>query len=183
MNNSEKINALIPIFDWSWWQVFILTFTVCWLVGRIIKGLEPLGWEAPLKKGGRPIWWSGFYGDIFLPVGVTASIVTVKYMDSVDSWYTKMWWNWLGLFLGFFIIIFLETRGHYSKKQLLMPSKLWHTFVAFPFMFYLSFVSIIPLLITRKPSQAIVFAILGYGAWAFTYMHDVKHPPDYTKTH
>lgn len=183
MKPSEKLHSFLPIFNWNWWQILLVTFFICWVIGRIIKGLEPLGWEKPLKKDGRDIWWSGFYGDIFLPIGVTSSIVTVRYLSNTQTWYTSVWWNWLGLILGFAVIIFLETRGNYTKKQLLTLSKLWHTFVSFPFMFYLTFMTVIPLIVAHQPIQAVIFAIIGYGVWIFTFVHDLVHPPDFTKTH
>jgi hypothetical protein len=163
--------------------VLLVTFTICWVVVCIIKGLEPLGWESPLKKGGRPIWWSGFYGDIFLPVGVTSSIVTIRHLDGFQTWYTSLWWNWLGILLGFVIIILLEARGNYTRKQLLTTSKIWHTLVSFPLMFYLTFMSIVPLIVAHQPIQSIIFAIIGYGAWGLTLIHDILKPPNYSKTH
>lgn len=183
MKPSEKIHSLLPIFNWNWWQIFVVTFFVVWVLGRVIKGLEPLGWESPLKKGGRAIWWSGFYGDIFLPIGVASSSVTLRYLHAGSTWYTSVWWNWLGLILGYGIIITLELTSKYTTKQLLTFSKLWHTFLAFPLMFYMVFMTAIPLFVVHKPSWAFVLAFIAYGIWGFTYIHDLVRPPDFTKTH
>jgi hypothetical protein len=163
--------------------VFLVSFIICWVIGRIIKGLEPLGWERPFKKGGREIWWSGFYGDLFLPIGVTAGVITIRYLNNVPHWYTSVWWNWLGVVLGFMIIITLELTSKNTIKQLVTPSKLWHTFIAFPCMFYLVFVTTIPLFIIHKPISVVVIAVICYGVWDFTYLHDLLRPPDFSKTH
>ena len=183
MQPADKLHTFVPMFNWSWWQVFLFTFVLGWVAIRVIKGLEPLGWERPLKKDGREIWWSGFYGDLFLPIGIASSIVSLRNLGNISSWYTSVWWNWLVIVLGFVVIIALESSGNYTKKQLRMPSKLWHTFVAFPIMFYLGLMSVIPLVVIHQPSWAVILAITGYGLWLLTYVHDIVWPPDFTKTH
>jgi len=183
MTPAESINSSLAIFNWNWWQVFLFTFTLAWIIGRVIKGLEPMGWERPLKKGGREIYWSGFYGDIFLPMAIASSIVILKNFDGRETWYTSTWWHWLGLLLGFVIILFLELRNEKTRERLFKPSKLYHTFIVFPIMFYLVFVTTIPMFVSHKPTWAFVMAFICYGIWDLTYMHDVLHPPDPTKTH
>ncbi|MDB5160847.1 MAG: hypothetical protein JWO96_227 [Candidatus Saccharibacteria bacterium] len=183
MQPNDKLHTFVPVFNWSWWEVFLFTFVLGWVAIRIIKALEPLGWEKPLKRGGREIWRSGFYGDLFLPIGIASSIATLRNLAVNNQWYTGVWWNWTVFVLGFVVIIVLEYSGNYTRKQLRTPSKLWHTFIAFPIMFYLGLMSIIPLAIIHKPGWAVVLAIFGYGLWLLTYIHDIIWPPDHSKTH
>lgn len=183
MTPSDKINAFLPIFNWTWWQVFLFTLVFGWLVIRLIKGLEPLGWERPFKKGGREIWWSGFYGDIFLPVGIASAIVTLRNFDGRHAFYTSVWWHILGILFGYLIILVLELKNKDARKRLLVPSKFYHTFISFPFLFYLVFVTTIPMFVSHKPTWALALAFFGYGVWDFTYLHDVVRPPNPTKTH
>ncbi len=184
MEPSDKINALLPIFNWSWWQVFLFTFVINWLlIHVVIKSFEPLGLGWPLGKGKRTYWRSALYGDIFLPFGLASSIVVLRNFNSGGAWYTSPWWNWLVIISGFFIIFFLDFRAGYTKKQYLMPSKLWHMLAVFPTFFYIGTMTLIPLFISHKPIWAFLLTIASYTAWFITVVMDFKNPPNVSLTH
>jgi hypothetical protein len=181
MSPADKLHSFLPVFNWGWWVIFLFTLLIDWGVVLLIKRFEPLGWK-------RAYWWSGLYGDIFLPLGIASSAVVLRSFKPYDMWFTSRWWNWLVLMLGILIIFLVEIvflfkkTQVYTKKQELMPSKLWHT-ILFPVMFYLSVITIIPLFSAHTPLWAFILALAGYGGWIFTVFHDIVHPPDFHKTH
>ncbi len=178
---SDKLNALIPLFDLNWWQLFAIFLIADWGIILAIKYFEPLGWK-------RAYWRSSIYGDIFLPIGIASAMIVTQQADLDDAWYATDWWNWLVFSMGWLIILGIELylvhpkNGHYSLKQLATPSRIWHTLI-FPFMFYFSVITIIPLFTTREPLWAFALALIGYGGWLSMYVLDLIRPPDFTRTH
>ena len=178
MNN---LHALLPIFDWNWWQIFLTALVADWGIILVIKYFEPLGWK-------RAFWRSSLYGDIFLPIGIASAAVVAQGADLAGQWYAGRWFNWLVFATGWLIIIAIEIylvhpkNGHYQWKQIVAPSKLWHSFI-FPFMFYASLITLIPLFTHHRPWPMFVLALLGYGVWFSLYITDLVKPPDFSKTH
>ncbi len=181
---AEKLHSIVPAFKWHWWQIWLFAFVINWVIIQIVlKGLEPRKWGPPLGKSDRVYWWSALYGDLFLPIGIASSIVTLRTFPAHETWYTSFWWNWTVFIGGFVIITLLDAQAKYTRRQLLMPSRLWHAYIAFPICFYLSLMTIIPMLVTHKPVWAVVLALFGYDVWGFTWVHDVFWPPDASRTH
>jgi len=140
-----------------------------------------MGWK-------RTYWRSGLYGDVFLLVGIASGIIVTQHARLNDMWFASRWYNWLVFAVGWVVILVIEAylvhpkNGHYSWSQIIKPSRLWHTLI-FPFMFYFSVVTLIPLFTTHSPLWAFILAICGYGLWLVMYLWDLCSPPDFSKTH
>lgn len=181
MTTSDRLHALIPVLDWNWWQLFLLFLVADWGIILAIKFFEPLGWK-------RAYWRSSLYGDVLLPAGIASAIVVTQHAELNGQWYASQWWNWVVFGAGWLIILAIEIylvhprNGHYNWRQIVSPSKLWHTII-FPFMFYFSVITIIPLFMSREPAWAFVLALVGYGGWLAMYLSDLIWPPDFSRTH
>jgi hypothetical protein len=176
MTPAEKIQALLPVFNWSWWQVLLVTLIGDWGIFHILKWLDP-----PHRKSMH--WWTNVYGDIFLPVGIASSVIVLRNFDKASSWYASRWWNWLVLIAGAVVVFLIEfvivykIQGRKTKHQELSASNLWHTAIFIP-MFYLGVVTLIPVLVTHSPAWAFGLAIVGYGGWFLMLVHDNIWPPE-----
>lgn len=143
---------------------------------HILKRLDP-----PHRKTAH--WWTNVYGDIFLPLGIASSAVVLRNFQNTHSWYASRWWNWLVLAAGVLAIFIIEfvivfkVQGRKNKHQELSLSNLWHATVFIP-MFYLSVVTLVPLFTTRRPEWAFTLAVIGYGGWFLTLVHDNIWPPE-----
>ncbi|HXY18236.1 MAG TPA: hypothetical protein VEH48_02355 [Candidatus Nitrosopolaris sp.] len=179
MQLSDKLHTFVPVFDWSWWQIFLLTFFIDWLAIHIILYLEPLGIGKPFGKSKRQHFRSNTYGDIFLPIAVASSIVVARGLNVQDVWYTSRWWNIAVVVFGYMLVIALDVQSDFTLRQSLTASKLWHTLIAFPIMFYLGVITLIPLISVHKPLWAFILAIFGYLGWLFFVIWDFRKPPDF----
>lgn len=192
MSPSDKIHALLPIFDWSWWQVFAFCLLVNWGAILVIMRLERLGWgylpgtRIRIGRGMRQFFPSFIYGDLFLPIGIASSAVILRHFDSPDAWYASRWWNWLVLAAGIAISLLFEVLAvggkRFTLKQEFAPSKIWHTLV-FALLFYLAVMTVIPLFVTHEPTWAFVLALAGYAGWAIAVYLDGKIGPDIRYAH
>lgn len=171
----------LPFFDWNWWQLFSTFLIVDWGIILLIKYFEPLGWK-------RAYWRSALYGDIFLPIGIASAVIVTQRAQLADTWYVSNWWQLMVFAAGLLIVVSIELyllhpkHGHYSLRQMVAPSKLWHALI-FPFMFYCSVITIIPLFTTRAPLWAFGLSLLGYGLWLAMFVTDLLWPPDFNRTH
>jgi hypothetical protein len=176
MSPSTKIHALIPIFNLSFGKIYLITLIIDWGVILLLRYIEPQGLH-------RAWWWSNIYGDIFLPLGIASSSIVLKHYSYNHSWYSSRAWNWIVLIFGIGLIVFIEglllARKKYKPSDLKAYSKIWHSII-FPVMFYLSVITLIPLLVTRKPSIAFAGATAGYTIWLVCVIRDwLVSPLDY----
>jgi tellurite resistance protein TehA-like permease len=176
MTPNDKIHALIPIFGWSWWQIFLLTLIADWGIFHILNRLDP-----PRRKTTH--WWTNVYGDVFLPIGIASAAVILRDFNHSRGWYASLWWNWLVLGAGVLVIFLVEfvlvykVQSRKSAHQELAPSNLWHAAIFVP-MFYLSVITLIPAAMTRTPEWAFSLAVVGYGGWLASLVHDTIWPPE-----
>jgi hypothetical protein len=176
MMPADKIHALVPVFNWSWWQIFMVTLILDWGIFHILKWLDP-----PRRKSVH--WWTNVYGDIFLPIGIASSTVILRNFSHAESWYSSRLWNWVVLILGAFTVFLVEfvvvfkLQRRKTRHQELSPSNLWHALIFVP-MFYVSVIPLIPMFVTHHPGWAFFLAIIGYGGWLLTLIHDNIWPPE-----
>ena len=182
MQLSEKLHSFLPIFNWSWWQILLFAFAIDWLALMVIAYFSPLGIGKPLGKGKRKHWKTQVYGDLFLPLGVASSVVVAQGMSTHQSWYTSSWWNIAAVTLGFAIVITMQLRSGHTSKQASSLFQLWHTYVAFPILFYLGAMTIVPMFIVHQPIWAFALALIGYTGWEAMIVWDTLRPPDISLT-
>jgi hypothetical protein len=179
MTPAQTIHSILPVFNWSWWQVFIFVFITDWVIMRILKYIEPSEYKSPT-------WASAKYGDLFLPIGIASSIVVLRGFHNANAWYASIWWNWTVLVMGILInfslrtVILYKILHKHNRKQHLAPSKWWHSFI-FAVLFYLVVMSLIPLFVIHAPRWAFTLALFGYGIWIATFMYDVAHPSGFVR--
>lgn len=178
MTLSETLHSLVPIFNWGWWQVVLFAFAIDWLAIKVIMYFEPLGLGKPLGTGKRQYWRTHLYGDLALPFGVASCIVVAQGLPNHEAWYTSKLWNIVVVLLGFAMIAGLEIWSKHTLRQLLMPSQLWHTFIAFPLLFYLTAMTLPAFFTIHAPLWAVVLAIVSFGFLAAMQIWDVIDPPD-----
>jgi len=178
MQLSERLGSVVPVFDWSWWQIALFVFAIDWLAIKIIFYFEPLGLGKPLGKGKRQYWRTHLYGDLVLPVGVASCVIIAQGMPSRDAWYTSTWWNVVVALLGFVMIAGLERWSGHTQRQLVMPSQLWHTFIAFPLLFYITAMTIPAFFAVGKPMWAVVLAVSCYSFLGAMQVWDMLDPPN-----
>jgi magnesium-transporting ATPase (P-type) len=176
MTPAENLHALIPVFNWSWWQIFLVTLVADWGIIHLLKWLDP-----PHRK--TPHWWTNVYGDIFLPIGIASSAVVIRDLPDSNAWYVSRTWNWIVVVAAIISIIFIEFVIVFKVKnvktihQATSVSNIWHA-IAFIPMFYLSVMTLAPLFVTRTPTWAFVLALVGYTGWFLTLIHDNIWPPE-----
>src|SRR6185312_6045199 len=122
MQLSEQLGSIIPIFNWSWWQIVLFTFAIGWLAITIISYFEPLGVGKPFGTGRRTSWRTLLYGDLVLPFGVASVIIIAQSLPHQHYWFMSAWWNIIAVLLGFAWIAGLEYWSGHTRRQLLMPS-------------------------------------------------------------
>lgn len=175
MSISSNIHGLIPIFNWSWWQVFLFAFIADWGVMQILHHYERS------TAFQRPPWNSARYGDLFLPIGIASSILVLHNFHNFNSWYSSLLWGWIILISGLTInvtvewLVLYKRLGKYTRKQLLSPGNIWHTII-FTILFYLSVFSLPMLFIVHRPTWAFITAIFGYAVWTAMLVYDIGHP-------
>lgn len=177
MSPSTKIHALITVFNLSWGKIYLIALCIDWLMMLLLRYVEPQGFK-------RPWWWSNIYGDIFLPLAIASSSTVLRQFTYKQTWYTSRAWNWIILLFGIILIIGIEslllTRSKYKPRDLRAYSKIWHSLI-FPVMFYLSVITLIPLIITRKPTTAFMGALIGYLIWLACVIRDwIVIPTDFS---
>jgi hypothetical protein len=192
LSPSDKIHALVPVFDWSWWQIYLFALAIDWGAILVIMRFERLGWgllpgtSIRIGPGNRQFFPSFIYGDLFLPLGIASSAVALRHFNSPEAWYASRWFNWLVLGAGVVISLIFEILAiggkRFTWKQELAPSKVWHT-IAFVLLFYLAVMTVIPLLVTRDPAWAAILAFVGYLGWAICVYLDGKIGPDIRYAH
>jgi len=175
---SDKLHSFLPIFNWNWWQLLLFALVIDWLVMMIIAYFSPLGIGKPFGKGKRQHWKTQLYGDLFLPLGVASSVVVAQGMHATSAWYTSVWWNISIIVLGFAVVIAMEIRGGHTRKQAMSLFQLWHTCVAFPILFYLGAMTIVPMFMVHEPILIFCLALVGYTGWEAMVVWDTIKPRD-----
>ena len=178
MQLSERLGSVVPVFDWSWWQIVLFAFAIDWLAIKILFYFEPLGLGKPLGKGKRQYWRTHLYGDLVLPFGVASAILVARDLPNQHAWYTSTWWNVTVLLVGFAWIAGLEIWSKHTLRQLLMPSQLWHTCIAFPLLFYLAGMTIPAFFVVHEPLWAVAVAVGSFTFLGAMQVWDMLDPPD-----
>jgi len=178
MQLSDRLGSIVPIFNWSWWQIVVFVFAVDWLAIKIIMYFEPLGLGKPLGKGKRLYWRTHLYGDLILPFGIASSILVARGLPNENAWYTSTLWNLTVVLLGFAWIAALEYWSKHTFRQLMMPSQLWHTFIAFPLLFYLAGMTVPAFFVVHAPLWAVLAAIASYSFLSVMQLWDMLDPPN-----
>jgi hypothetical protein len=179
VKTSQILHTVVPIFNWQWWQVFLLVLITDWIVIRLIRHLEPAKYK-------RPQWQSGMYGDLFLPFGVASSVLITQHLANTPVWYTSAVWNWIvaitGLAINFFVRVILNYRvlRKHSRNQLHAPSAYWHSLI-FVLVFYIIGMTAVPAVLLHKPTGIFLLAVVGYAGWAITFLYDVAHPSGFMR--
>ncbi len=182
MQLSSELHSFLPMFDWNWWQLLLFAFAIDWFALMVIAYFEPLGIGKPFGKGKRQHWKTQVYGDLFLPLGVASSIVVAQGMHATSAWYTSIWWNIAVIALGFAIVVIMQARSGHTRQQATSLFQLWHTYVAFPILFYLAAITVVPMFIVHSPILIFCAALLGYTGWEAMIVWDTIRPPDITLT-
>jgi hypothetical protein len=176
MSPADKIHALLPVFNWSWWQIFFVTLIADWGIIHLLKWLDP-----PHRKS--PHWWTNVYGDVFLPIGIASSAVVIRNLPASNSWYASRIWNWAVLAAAIIAIILIEfvvvfkVQKRKTIHQTTSLSNIWHALVFIP-MFYLSVITLVPIFMSRTPTWAFALALAGYLGWLLALIHDNIWPPE-----
>ncbi len=172
---SEKIGSLPWLSIWG--RQPLLSAIVFWSFNFGMMMLLVFAMEG---KHGRDLYRSWIPGDcFFLPLYVFAGATLVRSFKPNGAFYTQRWWHFGLLLTGVAISLLLEVMavktGGFSIAQELSPSKLYHT-LTFPVMFYWAGSLLIPAIMSRRPSWALVLMCIGLAGWAASYALDWVNP-------
>jgi len=178
---ADAEGVLLPLLQWSWWQLFLFALLLDWVMPALMYGFN-----RPEQQ--RPRWRTGVYGDVALPVAIASGLTVAQHDTSaLPSWYFSGWLQWCLLLAGLATTFLVEyvylhrIRRKYTVAQELAPSNLWHSGI-FPVMTYLAILALIPLLYIRQPSWEVALAVAGFAGWLLTLVWDFVWFPEFKPT-
>jgi len=164
MLSQQQFKSIIPLWNWKWhplvtgFLVLLITFGGV-ITARIL--LEGHFYLSP---------WPAFYlGDtLCLPMYTVCTTIVIRNLKPSNAFYTKGWWHYGVLILGYFLIIGLEVRAViinlHSLGASFLPSQFYHTLI-FGLVNYVVVSSLPAVIASRKPLWATIIALLALIAY------------------